>query len=244
MKITLSRLSVTSLEWLAGTTIDKSMTEKYDIAKDHPLLLNLKKEYERYNEVFDKKTYSGKGKLVAKANVLRNEAFIGLKFCIYGLTKVNGNSKQQDAVDLYRIFKRFGLDLNRKNYMAKSATLSKLIEELSTPENKQKIERIQQTELLEILSAAQDNFEKLVLEQTEANAQLRMMESATSLRGNLEMALGNYFKVVTAMKEFDGWDDLYRILNEYVKSVRHSHLAKKETTQATEEVQPEATKEE
>jgi len=244
MKITLSRLNVKSLAWLAGTTIEESMTEKYSIAKDHPLLINLKKEYDSYYEVFDKKTYSGKGKLVAKANVRRNEAFIGLKFCIYGLTKVEGNTLQQDAVDLYGIFKRFGLDLNRKNYLTKSAMLSKLIEELSMPENRLKIERIHLTEIFGLLSTAQDNFENIALEQISANAQLRMMESATSLRGNLEMTLGNYFKVVTAMKEFDGWDDLYLMLNEYVKSVRHTQRAKKETTQPTEEVQPETTKEE
>jgi len=242
MKITLSRLSVASLAWLAEISIQESMTEKYGIAKNHPLLLNLQTEYGRYIEVFDKQTYSGKGKLVAKANVQRNNAFVGLKFCIYGLTKVEGISTQQDALDLYPIFKRFGLDLNRKNYMSKSSSLSKLIETLAEPENKQKLERIHLTEIFGLLSAAQDNFENLALEQIAANAQLRMMESSTSLRANLEKALGNYFKVVTAMKEIDGWEHLYAILEELAKSARNSRRKQKdsdptvnETTTTTKE---------
>jgi len=240
MKITLSRLSVTSLAWLASETINESESEKYSIAKDHPLLQNLKTEYARYFEVFDKRTFSGKGKLVAKANVRRNNAFIGLKFCIYGLTKVEESTLQQDAIALYKIFKYFGLDLNRENYMAKSASLSKLIETLSEPENLQRIERIHLTEIFGLMSAAQANFENLALEQIAANAQLRMMESATSLRGNLELALGNYFKLVTAMKEFDGWEALYGVLNEFVKSVRNSHRKRKNTDESTENVTPEA----
>jgi len=240
MKITLSRLSVASLDWLAGITIEESMTEKYSVAKDHPLLAMLQTEYDRYAEVFDKKAYSGMGKLVAKADVRRNETFVGLKFCIYGLSKVEGSNAQQDAADLYSIIKWHGLDLNRKNYMSKSAILSKLIEELSLPENKLKLERIHLTEVFGLLSAAQDDFDRLALEQMSANAQLRMMESSTALRGNMEKALGNYFRIVTAMKDFDGWTELHELLNESAKSARHSHRNRKEH----DEVQPEVKKEE
>ncbi|MHB9141085.1 MAG: DUF6261 family protein [Paludibacter sp.] len=231
MKITLQRLSVGNLATLADRTITESLNEKYVIVKDHPLLISLQTQYEHYFEVFDKKAYSGKGKLVAKADYQRDEAFLGMKNCIYGLTRVIGNSMQQDAMDVYGIFKRFGLDLPRKSYMAKSGTLPKLIETLNEPLNKQKIENMHLTEIFELLSAAQTNFEKMEDEQITANAQLRLMESASSLRGNLEMALGNYFKVVTAMRQLEGWDDLYGILNEYVKASKNSHRKKTETTE-------------
>jgi hypothetical protein len=42
------------------------------------------------------------------------------------------------------------------------------------------------------------------------------------------------------MKDFDGWKELHGLLNEYVKSARHSHRTRKEN----DEVEPEAKKEE
>ena len=237
MKIALSRLSVRTLEWLAGITVEESLNEKYTVVKDHPLLLNLKKEYELYYGVFGKKAYSGKGKLVAKTDKKRNEAFIGLKFCIYGLTKVEGSSMQTDAVDLYNIFKHFGLDLYRKKYMTKSSLLLKMVEELSKPENQQKIERIHLSEIFGLFSQANIDFENMVLEQISADAKLRGMESASSLRGNLEKALGNYYFVVEAMKKFEGWEHLHAMLNEYVKSARNSRRKRKEKTDKTDETE-------
>ena len=230
MKITLQRVSVGSLATLADRTITESLNEKYTIVKDHPLLVNLQAEYKRYIEVFDKKTYSGIGKKLAKVDKRRNNAFIGMKFCIYGLTKMEGSSMQEDAVNLYREFKRAGLDLNRKRYFEKSGWLDVIIEAFNKPEYQQKIVHLNLTEVFGLLSGAHADFLKTDDEQRTANAKLRMMESASSLRGNLEAALSNYFKVVTAMKDMEGWSHLYGILNEFVKASKNSHRKKKETT--------------
>jgi len=42
------------------------------------------------------------------------------------------------------------------------------------------------------------------------------------------------------MKEFDGWEALYGVLNEFVKSVRNSHRKRKNTDESTENATPEA----
>ncbi len=234
MRISLQRLSVGVLATLADQTITESVNEKYAVVKDNPLLEKLQAEYKRYFDVFGKKAYSGLGKKLAKADKRRNNAFIGMKFCVYGLTKMEGCNMQQDAVDLYKEFKWVGLDLNRKKYFDKSGKLDELIIILNKPEYQQKIANTNLTEVYGLLSAAQADFMKTEDEQITANTKLRMMESASSLRGNLQTALGNYFRVVTAMKEIEGWDKLYGNLNEFAKSARLSHRMSRKHKEETE----------
>jgi len=234
MKIALSRLSVSSLSWLAYQLILESKAEAtYPFLKNHPLLTALQTTYDRYQVVYGKQSYSGKGKLVAKANLVQNDAFNGMKFCVYGLTKVGGNSLQTDANDLYSLFKDAGISLSRHKYWTKTAELGKLIEKLDKPENKAKIERVHLTEVFEILKAAFLDFDRLSLEQIDANSKLRLMGTASGLRKELENAIHNYLTLATAMKEFDGWKKLYGIFNEYVKSIRNSN--RKSDKNATEQ---------
>jgi len=231
MKIELSRLSISILSWLASQIIDESKQENHPMVKDHALLKALETTYEGYFAVYGKKNYSGKGKLVAKASVLRDEAFVGLKFCIYGQTKVSSNSLLSDATDQYKIFKHLGLDLNRQNYSSKAALFSKLIEMLDLPENNAKIKNLHLTELFEILKTTHLNFDKLYFEQIDANAKLRGMETASALRSDLEIAIRNYLNLITAMKQFEGWRNLHAVLNEYVKSARNSHRKRKDKSE-------------
>lgn len=233
MKIALSRLRTSTLSWLANELITESNPDKYPFIKDNPLLRNLQTTYNEYQQVFGKKSYSGKGKLVAQANLVQNDAYNGMKFCIYGLTRVSGNSLQADANDLYHLFKIAGVSLSRRGYMTKSTKLSKLIETLEQPDNKAKIERIHLTEVFEILKAAYLNFENLSLDQISANAQLRRIGTASGLRKKLEKAIHYYLTTVTAMSEFDEWKHFYLLLDEHVKSARNSHRKSDKT--ATEQ---------
>lgn len=223
MKIALSRLNTGTLSCLAGQLVTDSKPETYTFIKDHPLLTTLQTTYARFNVVIDKQSYSGKGKLVAKANIARNNAFNCMKHCLSGLAKVDGNSLQADANDLYSIFKSAGLNINQHKYMTKSTELGKLIEVLEQPENALKIEHVHMTEIFGILKAANISFEKLALEQMGDNAKLRQMGTASALRKDLETTIHNYLSLVTAMKEVDGWKKLYMLLNEHVKKARNSH---------------------
>ena len=227
MKIALSRLNTTILSWLANQLITDSEPEKYPFIKDHPLLIALQTTYARYNVLFGKESYSGKGKLVAKANIVQNNAFNGMKFCVYGLTKVDGNSLQADAKDVYSVFKLVGISLSRNKYMAKSTGLAKLIDILERPENTLKIERLHLAEVFNLLKMAHLNFENLALEQISANAKLRQMGTASAFRKDMEAAIHNYLAMAAAMKEFDGWDKFYALLNESVKGARNAHRSRK-----------------
>ena len=229
MRISLSRLSVTSLSALVDRVIRESKLEKHPVVKDDALLTALENLFEGYDAVFGKRKYSGVGKLVASADLRRNEAFVGMKFCVYGLTKVSGHSLYADATELYKLFKHIGLGLDQYNYSEKSALLSKLVERMDLPENAQLIEATHLTEIYGILKAAQINFEGMIYQQIAANSKLRQLKTASSLRRELEMALHNYLALVTAMKQLPGWKELYLIMNEFVKAARNSHRPRKDT---------------
>ena len=83
------------------------------------------------------------------------------------------------------------------------------------------------------MKAAQTNFVAIFAEQMGINSELRLTESATSLRGNLEAALRNYLNVVTAMNQLEGWKNLYTELNEAVKAARNSSKPGQDVTPVT-----------
>jgi len=233
MKISFVRLGIDSLGALAKRTIEISAKAAYTMVLNHPLLLVLISAYDDYFAVFDKKTYSGDGKMVANADLLRDNFFNGMRNSLLGLTKMNGLSTQQDAIDLYAIFETHGLDLSRYSYGDQTTHMDKLIEDLDKPVNAAKIERVHLTESYTLMKSAQHNFEKLFGSQMGNNAELRLLESATSLRGNLEVALRNYLSVVTAMNKMDGWKNLYTELNEAAKAAQNSATPTKVITQPT-----------
>lgn len=222
MKISLVRLGVDSLGALAKRVLEISAKAVYTVVLNHPLLLILIKAYDDFFAVFDKKTYSGEGDMVANANLFRDNFFKSMKDSLHGLSRMKGLSTQQDAIDLYAVFETHGLDLYHYNYGDQTTHFDKLIEDLDLPVNAAKIEHVHLTEAYGLMKAAHLDFVAIYGEQTSSNAQLRLKESASSLRGNLETALRNYLNVVTAMKDLDGWKELYAELNEVVKAANNS----------------------
>jgi len=222
MKINLGHLSTKNLATLAQRVISISKAVFHPVVKDHVLLTEVESAYADFDAVYTKSTYSGKGPVVAEADARRDEPFEGFKSLLFGYAKINGCSLQQDAKDLYGIFESFGLDLDRYSYSEQTAQMVKLIQELDKPVNVSRIVRLNITEPFEIMKSAQSAFEKIFGEQAKANAELRQMESATSLRKNLETSLRNYFAIVVAMKALDGWKELYAELSEVVKSAKNS----------------------
>jgi len=227
MKITLTRQSTSNLGALAARAISTSKKEEYSVVKENPLLVNLETVYGNYFAVYGKQTYSGMGNEVVDADLLRDAPFIGVKTILLGYSKINGYELQQDAEDLYAIFERRGLDLDTYSYADETTEMDKLIEELGTPVNAAKLERLHLTAPFGMMKTGQAKFKTTFSEQASANAQLRKQESASSLRNNLETALRNYLNVVEAMKSVAGWDDLYLELSEIVQAARNSSLQAK-----------------
>ena len=233
MKMNFSRLSIDTLSELTRRVLDISAKAAYAVVLNHPLLQKLIAAYADYFAAFDKKTYSGMGKLVADADLHRDDFFKGMRNSLLGFSKMKGLTAQQDAIDLYAIFETHGIDLDRYNYGDQTTHMDKLFEELDMSENAAKIERLHLTEAYGLMKAAQTNFVAIFAEQMGTNSELRLTESATSLRGNLEAALRNYLNVVTAMNQLEGWKNLYTELNEAVKAARNSSKPGQDVTPVT-----------
>ena len=229
MKISLVKLSTKDLATLAERTINSSQTGNYTVIANHELLQEIIKEYTDYQKVYSKLTYSGKGQSVAEADATRDKIYSGIKAYLKGFNKLSGLPGHEDAIALYQIFKNYGLDLDRLSYSAETAQMNKLIADLEKPENVTKLASLNLTDFFAQLKQSQANFEALYAEQAEANADLHQLPSATSIRKRLELSLKNFFNLITAMKNVDGWKLLYADINEIVKaasqSVHHSSSA-------------------
>jgi len=229
MRINYESLTTETLAELVKRVLGISKKEAYLMVLNHPMLVKLMAVADDYLIVFDKKTFSGKGELVAKADLLRDNLFNGMRNSLFGQTKMEGLATQQDSIDLYALFEAHGLDLSRYSYGDESSHMDKLIEELEMTANKAKIERVHLTDGYNLLKSAQVNFELNFGEQTVANAELRAMQSATSLQNKLIVALRNYLHYVEVMSSMDdSWITLYNELNETVKSAVNSRKASKQ----------------
>ncbi len=219
MKTGLTRLSTKDIATLAKRVLESSKSGKYPVVENHELLLAIENEYKAYSDTYSKSTYSGKGTEVAEADDKRDKLFNSIKSFVKGYTAIETMPNSADAVDLYAIFEKFGLTINQLSYAEESAQMIKLIEELEKPENTAKLTALGIQPTFNELKAAQQNFETVYAQQAEANANLRNLPSATGSRKNLEIALRNYFNLLTAMKNISGWEMIYADINELVKGI-------------------------
>ncbi len=228
MKIALTKLSTKDLATLDQRIITNIQSGKYPVISNHPLTAALQTSYTEYDQVYTKQIYSGKGKDVATADHERDVAYTNLKAFLNGYRKLSSAPNYQLAEELYGIFKTFGLNLDRLSYSSQTAQMKKLIEELETPENTQKITALSLTAAFADMKARHENFELLFADQAEANADLRQMTSASAIRKDLEKNLKTYLGLLTAMKDVPGWQLLYSDTNELVKAARNSEVKKGE----------------
>ncbi len=229
MKIHLSKVATKELGGLAQRVIDASNNGNFTVVENNPLLLEVEKQYAIYQQVYSKKTYSGKGDVVAQADRKRDAIFSDLKQYLAGYRRIKTMDNADLAEELYQIFKDFGLGLDKYNYLKESAQLDNLIAELDKTPNKEKLTALKLSETFEGLKIAQTEFKQIYNEQAEANADLHNLPSATEIRRDLEQALRNYFALLTAMKDISGWELIYHDINEIVKGARNSkHHTQKE----------------
>ncbi|MEG1592618.1 DUF6261 family protein [Chryseobacterium sp.] len=228
MKISLQRVSTKDLATLTERTLTVSNSGKYSVLTNHPLMNELTTHYADYDAVYTKKTFSGKGKDVAAADHDRDVAFSVIKAFLNGYRQVISVPNYQDAEDLYQVFVHFGLDLDRMSYSSQTAQMKKLIEALERPENTQKIANLYLSIAFLEMKNKHEYFEDIFEEQTEANAGLRQMESASSVRRSLERTLRSYLNMLTALKDVPDWKDAYAEVNELVKAAKNFSGGKKE----------------
>lgn len=105
--------------------------------------------------------------------------------------------------------------------------MRKLIEALELPENMQKMGVLSVSTAFAEMKEKHSYFETVFGEQANANAGLRQMASASSIRRSLEQTLKAYLNVLTAMKDATDWKDAYAEVNELVKAAKNSTVARK-----------------
>ncbi|SHG03818.1 DUF6261 family protein [Chryseobacterium vrystaatense] len=227
MNIALTKLSTKDLATLAHRIIATSQSGKYPVIINHPLVATLQTSYADYDKVYTKQVYSGKGKDVAALDHDRDIAYSNMKAFLNGYRKLPTMANHQIAEDLYKVFKTFGLDLDRLSYSSQTAQMKKLIEALELPENKKKIKDLSLDKAFEEMKIKHQDFEAVFAEQAEANAGLRQMSSASSIRKNLEKNIKSYISLLTVMKDVPGWEVFYSDINELVKAARKSSVVNK-----------------
>lgn len=228
MKITLSKLSTKDLATLSQRIINSSESGNFPVISDHPLLTDLKTMFADYDEVYTKQIYSGKGVNVAEADRERDNAFRVLKNFLNGYRKMTTLSNYQFAEDAFQIFRLYGIDVDKESYSRQTAQMKKLIEDLEKPENIQKLHALSLTTAFNDMKSKHEAFEIIFAEQAVANANLRLMKSATAIRRDLEKTIKSFLSLITAMKDIQDWKLLYADLNELVKAAKNSTLNKPE----------------
>lgn len=227
MNIALTKLSTKDLATLAQRIISNFQSGKYPVITNHPLVAALEASYAEYDKVYAKQIYSGKGKDVAALDHERDLAYSNMKAFLNGYRKLSAMAHHKMAEELYQVFKTFGLDLDRLSYSSQTAQTKKLIETLELLENKQKIKTLSLDEAFEEMKIKHQDFEAVFAEQAEANAGLRQMSSASSIRKNLEKNIKSYISLLTVMKDVPGWEVFYSDINELVKAARKSSVVNK-----------------
>jgi hypothetical protein len=213
MKKNFWNLSVGVIANLAARVIETSMKPVYvNLVTNLPFLQKLTEANIAYHAVIDKPAYSGKGKQVSAADLLRDNRFLGLKNAILGLIQLNGITYHQDAVDLNAVIELHGTDLYHYTYDDESTHLDQLILDLEKPENIIRLQHLNLIEAFTLLKTSQTGFIQLVGGQTEADSILRGMESA----------LRNYVNYVDNMSEIDSnWTALSLELNRDLKAANN-----------------------
>lgn len=220
MKIKYSKLSTKDLGILAQRVLEHAKQSDIEQVKTHLFLSSLEASYNEYYAVVAKQTFSGKGQTVAQADKERDKAFSQLKAFLSGYSRVTSAPHHADAVALYNLFKIYGLHLDKLSYGEQTLQLGKLIEELSSTENQNRITNLSLQTAFNNLKTTHEDFKSSFDEQAQANAELRERKSASSLRKSLEKDLRRFLDLVTLMNDAGQWTDLYSKLNEFVKAAK------------------------
>ena len=223
MKINLAKLSTKTLATFAERVINTSHSGRYTVVENHPLLKKVISEFEIYNQVYGKLTYSGQGKNVAQIDADRDAAYSALRKYVKGtagLAKAPGNA---EATAIYEVFKNFGEGIIAMNYAEETAQLKKLFTELDKPENAERFKTLNLTEAYADLKKLQQDFEAAYATQAEANTDLRSLPSATAIRNRLEKALRKYLDLLTSMQDEEGWQKIYLEISELAKGVNNNN---------------------
>ena len=216
LRIRFSTLSTKELDYLAEQTITLSHKNENKDIIFNPVFATVETVHVNYRAVVMKPAFSGLGVLLGEKDARRDSYFTSLEKIVSGMSVFEGSNKQQAAGLLKNIFNNAG-SVAHMTYANQSVVLEKAIEQLATPESTQAIATLDISYEVDLFIKAQREFNALYVEQVDANSDLRQQPSASSMRKELSETLRSYYALVSSMRTFEPWKDIYSDLTELLK---------------------------
>ncbi len=234
MKTNLSIYSTKGLDTIGRNVVYATRQNAQEAAKTHVLFLSVQSELSAYSPLVLKPTTTGMGKDEKTAMQLVQKNYKRLKKMVDAQAEFPDSEKGAAATALQSIFKRAG-----KLYAQKkgdfSSSVENLLTELQKTEPAAHIKLLGLTNETKELRLAKTQFDSVAGKRLDAKSDIRQTDSASSGCRKLEKALRNYLHFVTAMRDVDGWQDLYSDLNEVMKAARLSVRQGKEPAIITDD---------
>ena len=234
MKTNLSIYSTKGLDTIGRNVVHVTLQNAQEAAKTNVLFLKAETELNAYSPLVLKAFTTGMGKEENAAMKLVQSNYRRFTKMVEAHAEFPDTEKGKAAVALQPVIKRAGKLYNEKKGHV-SASVENLLAELLKPEPTTHIETLGLATETEELRAAKTEFDTVSGKRLDARSDLRQAGNASAGRRKLEKALKNYLRFVTAMRDVDGWQDLYSDLNEVMKAARLSVRQGKEPAIITDE---------
>ncbi|MDO5523199.1 MAG: DUF6261 family protein [Bacteroidia bacterium] len=221
MKTNFGIYSTKGLDTIGRNVVYATLQNSQEAAKTNVLFLEVENELNIYSPLVLKASTTGLSKEENAAMQRVQKSYKRLKNMVDANAVFPDSEAGKAAAALQLIFKRVG-KLYRQKKGDMSASIENLLAELVKPEPATHIETLGLLPEAEALRAAKTAFDTIAAKRLDVKSELSQTQSASIARKKLEKALRNYLAFVTAMREVDGWQDLYSDLNEVMKAARLS----------------------
>ena len=215
LRVYYTRLSTKQLDYLAEQTIVLGEMNANPAVVQNPLFELVKVKHTTYRGVVIRQTYSGKGVDLKDSDTTRDKGHTALDRIVDGFAAFP-TAKQAAALVLQGYFDETG-NISSLSYADESVVLEKLIEKLNSAEGQAAIATLGIADEVAMFVQYQADFNRIYIEQIDANSDLRSQKTASGMRRELEDALRNYYGIVSAMSGIDPWNDIYMDLKELLK---------------------------
>ena len=215
---------------VSGITLDVLNISKQSSAPgiaENPLLKAIEDTHAPFHQAVLREPTTKVGKELTKRNRKRIKMANALRGLLRQITKFSNTTRSEPAEAILKEWDKLINPTSGNDYDEVSAYMSKLIALLKSESLQPHFTLLSLADAVTDVETAETDFQTLYMEQTRANAELRLQGSATQHRPAVEKALGNYLKFITVMRGQPGYDVLYSKLNEAIKTAKKA--SKKQT---------------
>jgi len=137
---------------------------------------------------------------LANLDDIRDSQISALKYFLRGHMAWDHRGQKQLAARIFNVLKKHGLGLAYENYEEESALLESLLAELKLPENKEAVDSLDLSKLIEDLNKSQTEFSELYRKSAEIEASKEDVVAATKIKQEVRAKLieiANYLNALT-----------------------------------------------